>query len=328
MRSLLLQVAAVTDDQHQEHPAAVLAVAVDRGLDRAGGRGAARLPGDGERIPAHAVGHRLRGHRVVLRGGSRSEINSVVLRDQVRLIEEGPGIARGPRRQAAGLGRTLSHGRRHQALQRDQGQPAAARHRPGGRRDPQGHQADRGPHVQPRQQRARRRQSDIAAQFQGFELGSTVVVRARRAGPWSACSMPTAACSNSEIWADLAVVQSLFKRLNSFQTLRLRLESPAALAALQELRRERSAAQARRQIRGRVLRRPVLAHLRSDPETRLAAGDRYGARRARRRAQHHVQLGRGPRVGDRDLARDRLRRLLRLCRHALSNRSSSPRSAD
>ena len=32
---------------------------------------------------------------VVLRSGSLSEINSVVLRDQVRLIEDGPGIARG-----------------------------------------------------------------------------------------------------------------------------------------------------------------------------------------------------------------------------------------
>ena len=32
---------------------------------------------------------------VVLRGGSQSEINSTVTREQVRLIEEGPGIARG-----------------------------------------------------------------------------------------------------------------------------------------------------------------------------------------------------------------------------------------
>ena len=32
---------------------------------------------------------------VVLRSGSLSEINSVVLRDQVRLIEDGPGIVRG-----------------------------------------------------------------------------------------------------------------------------------------------------------------------------------------------------------------------------------------
>src|SRR5262245_38601181 len=33
---------------------------------------------------------------VVLRGGSEAELNSVVTRDQVRLIEEGPGVARGP----------------------------------------------------------------------------------------------------------------------------------------------------------------------------------------------------------------------------------------
>src|SRR5262244_3488368 len=33
---------------------------------------------------------------IVLRGGSQAEINSTVSRDQVRLIEDGPGIARGP----------------------------------------------------------------------------------------------------------------------------------------------------------------------------------------------------------------------------------------
>src|SRR5215470_17385879 len=32
---------------------------------------------------------------IVLRGGSQSEINSTISRDQVRLIESGPGIARG-----------------------------------------------------------------------------------------------------------------------------------------------------------------------------------------------------------------------------------------
>src|SRR6516165_6994657 len=31
---------------------------------------------------------------VVLRGGSQSEINSTIAREQVRLLEEGPGIAR------------------------------------------------------------------------------------------------------------------------------------------------------------------------------------------------------------------------------------------
>src|SRR5215470_17343873 len=32
---------------------------------------------------------------VVLRAGSQSEVNSTVTRDQVRLVEDGPGIARG-----------------------------------------------------------------------------------------------------------------------------------------------------------------------------------------------------------------------------------------
>src|SRR5262245_28990852 len=33
---------------------------------------------------------------IVLRAGSQAEINSTVTRDQMRLIEDGPGIARGP----------------------------------------------------------------------------------------------------------------------------------------------------------------------------------------------------------------------------------------
>src|SRR6476661_2888005 len=33
---------------------------------------------------------------IILRGGSQAELNSVILRDQVRLIEEGPGIAKNP----------------------------------------------------------------------------------------------------------------------------------------------------------------------------------------------------------------------------------------
>ena len=33
---------------------------------------------------------------IILRGGSQAELNSVVLRDQVRLIEDGPGIAKSP----------------------------------------------------------------------------------------------------------------------------------------------------------------------------------------------------------------------------------------
>ena len=82
---------------HQEHPAALLALALDRDLDRTGGRGAARLPRHGERLPAHARGHGLGRHR-------RRPARRLAGRDQQRgaprarcaSLEEAPGIARGP----------------------------------------------------------------------------------------------------------------------------------------------------------------------------------------------------------------------------------------
>src|SRR3954447_25427882 len=95
MRSLLLQVAAVTAINLKSLPqrlwlslATVAAVALvvmvllsflamANGFQRTiAGSGAADIA-------------------VVMRGGSQSEINSVVLRDQVRVIEDGPGIAKG-----------------------------------------------------------------------------------------------------------------------------------------------------------------------------------------------------------------------------------------
>src|SRR5690349_846179 len=71
----------------------------------------------------------------------------------------------------------------------------------------------------------------LGSQFQGFELGSTVTSGSTR---WTVVGVFDAGGSvfDSEIWADLSVVQSLFKRLNSFQTLRLRLDSPASITAL------------------------------------------------------------------------------------------------
>ena len=57
---------------------------------------------------------------ILLRGGSQSEINSVVSRDQVRLIEEGPDRQRRGR-QAPGFRGALPGGRWNQACQPDQG---------------------------------------------------------------------------------------------------------------------------------------------------------------------------------------------------------------
>src|SRR2546421_75152 len=71
----------------------------------------------------------------------------------------------------------------------------------------------------------------LLREFDGFDLGSTVAFGTTR---WTVVGVFDAAGSvfESEIWADLPVVQSLFNRNNVFQTIRVRLLSPAALAGL------------------------------------------------------------------------------------------------
>jgi putative ABC transport system permease protein len=169
---------------------------------------------------------------VILRGGSESEINSVVLRDQVRLVEEAPGVARGPDGKplvSAELYLTINGIKRASGTKanlplRGIGPEGAAIRKDirlvAGRMFNSG--ADEivvGKGVQ--------------SEFEGFDLGSTVTSGSTR---WTVVGVFEAGGSvfESEIWADLPVVQSLFKRLNSFQTLRVRLTSPAALAALQD----------------------------------------------------------------------------------------------
>ena len=75
-------------------------------------------------------------------------------------------------------------------------------------------------------------------------------------GPWSGMFEAGGSVFESEIWADLPVVQSLFNRPNFVQTVRVRLEQPGEPRGAQELQRRRSAPQARREIGSRLLRRP------------------------------------------------------------------------
>jgi putative ABC transport system permease protein len=71
----------------------------------------------------------------------------------------------------------------------------------------------------------------LLKEFEGFEPGKTVAFATSR---WTVVGTFEAEGSvfESEIWADLPVVQSLFNRPNFVQTVRVRLESPASLAAL------------------------------------------------------------------------------------------------
>src|SRR5207237_1435758 len=77
---------------------------------------------------------------------------------------------------------------------------------------------------------------DIAMIMRGgsqAEINSTVAFGATR---WTVVGVFDAGGSvfESEIWADLPVVQSLFKRNNFFQTVRARLQSPQSFAALKK----------------------------------------------------------------------------------------------
>jgi putative ABC transport system permease protein len=167
---------------------------------------------------------------IVLRGGAQSEINSVVSREQVRLVEEAPGIAKGPDRKPLvsaelylvvdGIKRS-SHTKANIPL-RGIGPEGGALRR--GITLVEGRMFDRGA-------------NEVVVgkallhEFQGFELGRTVAFGTSR---WKIVGVFEARGSvfESEIWADLPVVQSLFNRNNVFQTVRARLESPAALEVL------------------------------------------------------------------------------------------------
>ena len=167
---------------------------------------------------------------IVLRSGAQSEINSVVSRDQVRLVEDAPGIAKGRDRKplvSAELYLVVDGIKR--ASQTKANLPLRGIGPEGGalRKDirvVEGRMFNRGA-------------NEIVVgkallrEFQGFELGQTVTFGTSR---WKVVGVFEAGGSvfESEIWADLPVVQSLFNRNNVFQTIRVRLENPAALGGL------------------------------------------------------------------------------------------------
>jgi putative ABC transport system permease protein len=167
---------------------------------------------------------------IVLRGGSQAEINSTVSHEQVRLIEEGPGIARGAQGKplvSAELYLVVDGVKRSSQTKanlplRGVGQEGAAVRRhikivEGRMFNPGANEIVVG--------------KSLLREFQGFDVGRTVAFATTR---WTVVGVFEAAGSvfESEIWADLPVVQSLFNRNNIFQTVRARLQDPAALATL------------------------------------------------------------------------------------------------
>lgn len=167
---------------------------------------------------------------IVLRAGARAELNSVIARDQVRLLEDAPGIARDPQGKPLtsaelylvvdGIKRTT--GTKANLPLRGIGESGAAIRK--------GIRLVEGRMFEPGRNEVVVGKS-LLREFSGFELGRTVKFGTSQ---WTVVGVFEAEGSvfESEIWADLPVVQSLFNRPNTFQILRARLTGPEALAAL------------------------------------------------------------------------------------------------
>jgi putative ABC transport system permease protein len=230
MRSLLLQIAAVTTINLKSIPQRVLLslttvvaialvvmvllafLAMANGFQRT-------IAGSG----SEDIG-------IVLRGGSQAEINSTVTREQVRLVEDGPGIARG------GDGKPLVSPELYLVVDGIKRATQTKANLPLRGIGEQGFVLRKGIVITAGRMFNRGANEivvgkGLAREFDGFNLGSTVAFGTTR---WAVVGIFEADGSvfESEIWADLPVVQSLFNRNNFFQTVRVRLTGPAALDEL------------------------------------------------------------------------------------------------
>jgi putative ABC transport system permease protein len=168
---------------------------------------------------------------IVIREGSNAELNSVVARDQLSLLSSGPGVVqRDGRPLASGELLVIVDGRKR-STNTNANMPfrgigsegLALRH---GVRIAEGRMFSPG-------------SNEIVVgaglirEFAGFELGETVRIRG---SDWQIVGVFEAPGTvfESELWADIAVTQSLFNRPNTYQTMRIQLPSPQAVDAFKE----------------------------------------------------------------------------------------------
>lgn len=167
---------------------------------------------------------------IILRGGSQTELNSVMAREDARLIEVAPGIATdegGDPVMSAELYVIVDGIKR--SSQTEANLPLRG--------------------VQPNAQSLRQNFSitqgrmfepgaaelvvgeGVLREFAGFDLGQTI-----RLGnnTWTVVGVFSTGGSvfDSEIWTDLGVVQNLYQRGSSIQSIRVRLTSPEAIEDL------------------------------------------------------------------------------------------------
>lgn len=168
---------------------------------------------------------------IVLRDGAGAELNSVVSRDQLNILAQGPGVAqRDGHPVVSGELLVIVDG-----LKRSTNTNANMPFRGIG---PEGLSLRRAAHItQGRMFRPGTNEIVVGAgllrEFSGFEFGKTIRLRG---GTWQIVGVFEAPGTvfDSELWADIAVTQSLFNRPNTFQTMRIQLTSPAAMQAFKD----------------------------------------------------------------------------------------------
>jgi putative ABC transport system permease protein len=167
---------------------------------------------------------------VLLRDGSRSEINSVLTLEQMRLIEEAPGVAR------RADGKPLMSAELYLAVDGVKRSTQSKASLPLRGLTPEGLDLRKGVSIVEGRMFSPGANEIVVgrgllSEFQGFDIGQTIKFGTSQ---WTVVGTFTAGggISESEIWADLPAVQSLFKRSGMIQTIRARLTAPEALTGL------------------------------------------------------------------------------------------------
>lgn len=169
---------------------------------------------------------------VILRAGALAESNSVLSMDEVRLIQIAPGIARdatGDPVLTAESYVIVNGTRRDSGSESNVALRGVESHAPDLRA---GFAISEGRMFAPGAGELLVGES-VQREFSGFDVGQTVRLGSNE---WRIVGTFTTGGTvfDSEIWADLGVIQNLYQRGSSVQMVRANLESPAALAQLRE----------------------------------------------------------------------------------------------
>jgi putative ABC transport system permease protein len=161
---------------------------------------------------------------IALREGSNAELNSVVARDQLNILASGPGVA-------AKDGRPLVSGELLVIVDGIKKSTKSKANMPFRGISPEGVALRHGVRITQGRMFTPGANEIVVGkamleEFEGFEYGKSIRLRGT---DWKVVGVFEAPGTvfESELWADIAVTQSLFKRPNVFQTLRVKLNSAA-----------------------------------------------------------------------------------------------------